>query len=93
MNWSGSGHSLHQKTRAQEQNDGCVAHRRSTCAAAHKLAQLIYSMITKGQEYTDQRQDYFEQRYQERVIRTLSQRAKQFGMRLAPVQHESINPA
>ena len=29
-------------------------------AAAHKLAHLIYTMLTKGQEYTDQGQDYYE---------------------------------
>lgn len=29
-------------------------------AAAHKLARLIYSMITKGKEYVDQGQAYYE---------------------------------
>ena len=33
------------------------------------------TMLTKGQEYTDQGQDYYEQRYRERVLRALSQRA------------------
>jgi transposase len=40
-------------------------------AAAHKLARLIYTMLTKGQEYTDQGQDYYEERYRERVLRHL----------------------
>ena len=31
-------------------------------AAAHKLARLIYTLLTKGQEYTDQGQDCFEER-------------------------------
>ena len=31
-------------------------------AAAHKLARLIYTMLTKGQEYTDQGPDYYEER-------------------------------
>ncbi|SDI18351.1 hypothetical protein SAMN05428952_11101, partial [Nitrosomonas sp. Nm132] len=30
---------------------------------AHKLARLIYTMLTKGEEYTDQGQDYYEERY------------------------------
>jgi transposase len=51
-------------------------------AAAHKLARLIYTMLTKGEEYTDQGQDYFEARYRERVLRQLSQRAQKMGMRL-----------
>lgn len=55
-------------------------------AAAHKLARLIYAMLTKGEEYTDRDrgQDYFEKRYRERVVRRLAHRAKQFGMQLVP---------
>ncbi|MES2228507.1 MAG: IS110 family transposase [Pseudomonadota bacterium] len=48
---------------------------KAVTAAAHKLARLIYTMLTKGQEYTDQGQDYYEERYRERVLRALSQRA------------------
>ena len=54
-------------------------------AAAHKLARLIYTMLTKGEEYTDQGQDYYEERYRERVLRQLSQRAEKLGMQLIPV--------
>lgn len=54
-------------------------------AAAHKLARLIYTLL-KGQAYTDQRQDYYEERYRERVLRHLSQRAKQMGLKLVPDQ-------
>ena len=38
---------------------------KAVTAAAHKLARLIYFMLTKGEEYTDQGQDYFEERYRE----------------------------
>lgn len=51
-------------------------------AAAHKLARLIYTMLTKGEEYTDQGQDYFEERYRERVLRQLAKRAEKMGMKL-----------
>ena len=51
-------------------------------AAAHKLARLVYTMLTKGEEYTDQGQDYFEERYRERVMRQLSKRAQKMGMKL-----------
>jgi transposase len=34
---------------------------KAVTAAAHKLARLIYTMLTKGEEYTDQGQDYFEE--------------------------------
>jgi transposase len=51
-------------------------------AAAHKLARLIYTMLTKGEEYTDQGQAYYEERYRERLLRHLSQRASKLGMQL-----------
>ena len=55
---------------------------KAVTAAAHKLARLIYTMLTKGEEYTDQGQEYFEERYRERVLRQLSQRAEKMGMKL-----------
>ena len=51
-------------------------------AAAHKLARLIYTMLTKGEEYTDQGQAYYEERYRERVLRQLRLRADKLGMQL-----------
>jgi transposase len=55
-------------------------------AVAHKLARLIYTMLTKGEEYTDQGQDYYEERYRERVLRQLSQRAQKLGMKLVATE-------
>ena len=55
-------------------------------AAAHKLARLIYTLLTKGQEYMDQGQDYYEARYRERVVNQLNQRAAKLGMRMVPVE-------
>jgi transposase len=51
-------------------------------AAAHKLARLIYTMLTRGEEYTDLGQAYYEERYRERVLRHLTQRAEKLGMKL-----------
>jgi transposase len=53
-------------------------------AAAHKLARLIYMMLTKGEEYVDCGQDYFEERYQQRVLHNLKQRARKLGFELTP---------
>jgi transposase len=58
-------------------------------AAAHKLARLIYTMFTKGEEYTDQGQDYYEERYRERVLRNLSQRAAKLGMQMVPIEQSA----
>ena len=49
---------------------------KAVTAAAHKLARLIYMMLTKGQKYTDQGQEYYEERYRQRVLRPLFQRAE-----------------
>jgi len=55
---------------------------KAVTAAAHKLARLIYTMLTRGEEYTDQGQAYYEERYRERVLRHLTQRAEKLGMKL-----------
>jgi transposase len=55
---------------------------KAVTAAAHKLARLIYTMLTKGEQYSDQGQDYFEERYRQRVLRQLSLRAEKMGMKL-----------
>jgi hypothetical protein len=59
---------------------------KAVTAAAHKLARLIYAMLTKGEAYTDQGQDYYEQRYRQRVLLNLSRRAQQLGMKLVAIE-------
>jgi transposase len=53
--------------------------------AAHKLARLIYAMLTEGEEYTDQGQAYYEERYRQRVIANLNRRAQQLGLQIVPI--------
>jgi transposase len=60
---------------------------KAVTAAAHKLARLIYRMLTKGEEYTDRGQAYYDERYRERVLRQLNRRAQSMGMQLVAVQH------
>ncbi len=55
---------------------------KAVTAAAHKLARLIYSMLTKGEEYTDQGQAYYEERCQQRLPHNLNRQAQQLGMTL-----------
>jgi transposase len=54
-------------------------------ATAHKLARLIYTMLTKGTEYTDQGQNYYEERYRQRVLHHLAKRAEKLGLQLTPI--------
>ena len=51
-------------------------------ACAHKLARLIYTLLTKGEAYVDQGQSQYEARYRERVIKTLSKKAEKLGFQL-----------
>ena len=62
---------------------------KAIAAAAYKLARLIYTMLTKGEEYTDQGQDHYENRYREQVVKTLSQRAAKIGMGMVPLEQAS----
>jgi hypothetical protein len=59
---------------------------KAVTAAAHKLARLIYTMLTRGEEYTDQGQAYYEERYRQRVLHNLAQRANKMGMKLVAAE-------
>jgi transposase len=51
-------------------------------ATARKLACQIYRMLKYGQNYVDRGEDYYEQKYQERVLNNLKKRAREFGYEL-----------
>lgn len=55
---------------------------KAVTAAAHKLARLFYTLLTRGQEYVDQGQQYYEERYRQRVIYNLRRKATKLGMTL-----------
>lgn len=55
-------------------------------ATAHKIARIFYHMLKNKQEYNDPGQDYYEQKYRERVIKNLERRAKDLGLELVPSQ-------
>jgi transposase len=46
-------------------------------------------MLTKGEEYTDRGQDYYEERYRQRVLRNLAHRAEEMGMKLVVNENPS----
>jgi transposase len=53
-------------------------------ASAHKLARLVYFMLTKGQAYVEAGQDQYEERYRQRVVKNLAKRAAEMGFDLQP---------
>jgi len=57
-------------------------------ATAHKLALIIFNMLKNGIEYIETGQDYYEQQYRERLVKSLHTRAKALGFALieAPIK-------
>ena len=57
-------------------------------ATAHKLARLVYLMLTKGQARTcadaDAGHQYDEDRYRERVVKSLTKRGHTLGFQRVP---------
>ena len=51
-------------------------------AVAHKLARIIYAMLTGKSEYVAQSQSEQEQRYHERAIKSMKRRAAELGFEL-----------
>ena len=51
-------------------------------ATAHKLSRIVYRMLKFGHEYVDQGEQYYQERYRERVIKSLKKRAHLLGLEL-----------
>jgi transposase len=62
---------------------------RAITAAAHKLARLIYLMLTRGEEYVDRGEAYYEERHRQRVVASLKRKAASLGLELVSAE----NPA
>jgi transposase len=53
-------------------------------ATAHKLARLVYAMLTGGSEYVEQTQAQYEAKFQARTVKYLQQKAQTLGFDLVP---------
>lgn len=51
-------------------------------ATAHKLARLVYAMLTSGAQYVEEGIRSYEERYRHHLVKGLSKRAKAMGFRL-----------
>ena len=61
-------------------------------ATAHKLARTFYSMLKNGTEYVDYGKDYYEQQYENRVLKNLKKRAASLGFKLVPkIDQDDMN--
>jgi transposase len=54
-------------------------------ATAHKLARIVYHMLKYQEAYRDPGESYYEEQYQQRMLRNLKRKAKLLGMQLVPV--------
>jgi len=47
-------------------------------------------MLTKGEEYVDQGQEHYEEKYRQRVIKNLTKHAEKFDFQLIPVPETAL---
>jgi transposase len=57
---------------------------RANTAAAHKLARMVYFMLTRGQAFVDQGQQRYEDQQRQRSIAALKRRAAALGLQINP---------
>ena len=55
---------------------------RANTATAHKLARMVYFMLTRGQANVDQGQQHYEQLQRQRSIAALKRRAAALGFQV-----------
>jgi transposase len=57
---------------------------RANTAVAHKLARMVYFMITRGEDFVDRGQQHYEEQQRQRSIAALKRRAADLGFQLSP---------
>jgi transposase len=57
---------------------------KAVTATAHKLARLVYAILTKGEEFVQRSQDHYEDQVRARTIRYLQKKAASLGFNLQP---------
>jgi hypothetical protein len=57
---------------------------RANTALAHKLARMVYFMLTRGEDDVDQGQQRYEEQQRQRSIAALKRRAADLGFSIMP---------
>ena len=57
---------------------------RANTAVAHKLARMVYFMITRGEDFVDRGQQHYEEQQRQRSIAALKRRAADLGFHITP---------
>lgn len=58
---------------------------RANTATAHKLARMVYFMLTRGEAFFDEGQQRYEDQQRQRSIAALKRRAAALGFQLNPM--------
>lgn len=59
-------------------------------ATAHKLARLIFAMMTKGEEYVERSQQQYEESFRNRTLAYLKRKAKALGYRIELIESQAV---
>jgi transposase len=59
---------------------------RANTATAHKLARMVYFMLTRGEAFVDQGQQRYDEQQRQRSIAALKRRAASLGFRINPME-------
>jgi len=59
---------------------------RANTATAHKLARMVYFMLTRGEAFVDEGQQHYEEQHRQRSIAALKRRAAALGFQINPVE-------
>jgi transposase len=59
---------------------------RANTAVAHKLARMIFLMLTRGEAYVDKGQQHYDEQQRQRSIAALQRRAAHLGFVITPVE-------
>ncbi|WP_165779033.1 hypothetical protein [Paraburkholderia hospita] len=57
---------------------------RANTAVAHKLARMVYFMLTRGEAFVDQDQQHYKEQQRQRSIAALRRRASALGFQITP---------
>lgn len=58
---------------------------KANTATAHKLARMVYFMLTRGEAFVDQGQQHYEEQQRQRNIAALQRRANALGFQINPL--------
>ena len=58
---------------------------RANTATAHKLARMVFFMLTRGEAYVDQGQQHYDEQQRQRSVAALQRRAAALGFKINPV--------